>query len=847
MDDPVIFSLTTFSFLLICLFFYYFVRLYSKLKESESNFRLLFEKLPDPAWIIIEHHFVDANDAALKTLGYTEKPKFLSLHPSQVSPEFQPDGESSFSKAERQIKIATENGIHRFEWVHSRLDGSLFPVEVTLTTFSLKGKKAIYCLWRDISERKKAETGLQLAAKVFTHAQEGITVTDVNSNIIEINDAFTRITGYRREEVLGKNPRILKSDRQTADFYNEMWESLLNKGHWSGEVWNRHKSGENYAAMLTISAVLNDSGVTQNYVGLLTDITAKKVHEEQLEYFANYDILTKLPNRALLADRLNQSMIRISRLKNLLAVLYIDLDGFKEVNDKYGHDVGDKLLIAIAGRLKEVLREGDTLARFGGDEFVGVLVDLEQLGDYRLILNRLLQAAAKPVRLDNFLLNVSASIGVTLYPKDDVDADQLIRHADQAMYQAKQTGKNRYFLFDVAHDTALQSVHEYLNRICQAFDRREFVLFYQPMVNMKTGQVIGAEALIRWNHPERGLLSPAEFLPHIESHPISVKIGEWVIDTVLSQISQWQAAGLNISISVNIAARQLQQVDFTTRLSQILATHPDVNPKQLELEILETSALEDIYKVSKVIQECGKIGVSFALDDFGTGYSSLTYLKQLPARLLKIDQSFVRNMLDNSDDLAIVEGVVGLAETFRRRVIAEGVETVSHGEILLTLGCELAQGYGIARPMPAAELQKWKESWRPAESWRAWKERPLNRDDIVVVFTEVEHRHWLRTIETFLNNEVDVPTILDAHDFRFSRWQNTEGRLRYENLSEFHEIVALHNHIHKKGGELIEMNGSGKKAELTMRKKELYSLCDELSKRLRYLIRNKKNENMFVP
>ncbi|QEY18250.1 EAL domain-containing protein [Cellvibrio sp. KY-GH-1] len=566
-------------------------------------------------------------------------------------------------------------------------------------------------------EQSHAESRLQMAASVFTHAREGILITDCQGNIIEANQVFADITGYSREEALGKNPRFLQSGLHDKDFYSALWQSLLQTGNWYGEVWNRRKNGELYAAMMTISAVQDIHGITQNYVNLFTDITPLKEHQRQLEYIAHYDALTGLPNRVLLADRLKQAMARSHRSARSLAVLYLDLDGFKAVNDQHGHDTGDQLLVNISHRLKEVLREGDTLARIGGDEFVVVMVDLERPQDYEAVLNRLLSVAAEPVTLNQHLLLVSASIGATLYPQDDADADQLLRHADQAMYLAKQAGKNCYHLFDIAKDIAVKTQRESLEHIRIALDRKEFVLHYQPQVNMRTGEIVGAEALVRWQHPERGLLSPAHFLPVIEDHPLSIELGDWVINDALQQIAHWQRLGLLIPVSVNIGALQLQRSEFVTQLAAQLAAHPQVPPAYLQLEIVETSALEDIAEVADIMRRCRDLGVSFAVDDFGTGYSSLTYLKRLPAELLKIDQTFVRDMLDDADDLAIVKGVIGLANAFHRQVIAEGVETVAHGELLIPLGCELAQGYGIARPMPAADLPAWAANWKPALAW----------------------------------------------------------------------------------------------------------------------------------
>ncbi len=386
-------------------------------------------------------------------------------------------------------------------------------------------------------------------------------------------------------------------------------------------------------------------------------------------------------------------------------------EGIIDLDDGSG-GVGDDLLIALSQRMKTAIREVDTLARLGGDEFVAVLVDLEHPHDCEPILTRLLQAASEPVQVGSVVLHVSASIGVTIYPQDASDADQLLRHADQSMYLAKQAGKNRYHLFDVRQAAALKEQIETLDSIRHALEKQQFELYYQPKVNLKTGKIVGAEALIRWQHPKRGLLLPASFLTIVENHPISVELGEWVIGTALTHMSEWKSAGLDIPISVNIGARQLQHDDFSTRISELLAQHPDIHPHCLELEIIETSALEDIVQVLATMQTCSKAGVRFALDDFGTGYSSLTYLKRLPVDTLKIDQSFVRDMLDDMDDLAIVKGVIGLATAFHRDVIAEGVETMAHAELLLSLGCELAQGYGIAHPMPATELLGWIKAWR---------------------------------------------------------------------------------------------------------------------------------------
>ncbi|MGB5444724.1 MAG: EAL domain-containing protein [Psychromonas sp.] len=606
---------------------------------------------------------------------------------------------------------------HSYEVTGVRKDGSTYPLAIKGKNIVYKGCTARVIEFLDITNRKKTEEQLKLAASVFTHAREGIMITDASGVIIDVNATFTHITGYSREKVLGENPRFLKSGQHSQEFYTDMWTSLQEKKQWSGELWNKRKNGELFAELLTISAVSDINGKTQNYVALFSDITQMKQHQQQLEHIAHYDILTNLPNRMLLADRLQHAMSQSKRHKQSLAVVYLDLDGFKEINDSYGHDVGDQLLIKLSKLMNKSLREGDTLARIGGDEFVAVLVDIENMRDYELVLERMLQAAMSPILIDGRTLQVSTSIGVTVYPQDRVEADQLIRHADQAMYIAKQTGKNRYHLFDVHEDKSIQTQHETIEHIKRALDQNEFVLYYQPKVNMKTGIVIGTEALIRWQHPERGLVYPDDFLPIIDGHPISVELGEWVINSALDQMVEWQSAGLELPVSVNIDAFQLQQIGFVEKLTAALAKRPTIKPCSLQLEILETSALGDMAEVVPIMTACIDIGVSFALDDFGTGFSSLTYLRRLSAELLKIDHSFVSDMLEDPDDRAIVMGVIGLASAFNCKVIAEGVESIDHGTQLLSMGCVLAQGFGIARPMPAQEIAAWVSQWKPDATW----------------------------------------------------------------------------------------------------------------------------------
>ncbi|MBA5687772.1 putative bifunctional diguanylate cyclase/phosphodiesterase [Rugamonas apoptosis] len=569
----------------------------------------------------------------------------------------------------------------------------------------------------DVTEQKSAAARLQLDASVFAYASEGIMITDADGVLIDVNNAFSSITGYSRAEALGHSPCFLQSGHAETVSYDAVWRAVAEHAHWSGELWCRRKDGSEFVAMLGISAVRDNANRPVNYVAIFTDITQLKQNQHALEHIAHFDALTGLPNRVLLLDRLQQALAQSQRQQRALAVVFLDLDGFKAVNDQHGHGVGDALLIACAARMKAALRDEDTIARLGGDEFVALLVDLEHHHEFESMVSRLLHAVSSPIRLDELTLQVTASIGVTLYPADPAAPDQLLRHADQAMYQAKLAGKNRYHLFDVEHDEALKSQFEYLQEVRLAVAEKQFQLYYQPKVNLRTGVVVGAEALLRWQHPRRGLLEPAQFITMIDDQRIGVELGHWVIDTALQQAAAWQQAGLNIPVSVNVCAHLLQQSDFVSYLADRLASYPRLKPNSLELEILESSAVEDLFKVSEVIHACHRIGIDCALDDFGTGYSSLAYLRHLPVKTLKIDRSFVRTMHNDPGDLDIVKGILGLAAVFHRQVIAEGVETGAVAALLQHLGCDLAQGFAIAPPMTAPLMAQWVAQRRATTTW----------------------------------------------------------------------------------------------------------------------------------
>jgi diguanylate cyclase (GGDEF)-like protein/PAS domain S-box-containing protein len=574
-------------------------------------------------------------------------------------------------------------------------------------------RQLVYAVAQNITEQKKAENALKLAANVFTHSDEGIIITDINGAIVDINEAFTDITGYERDEILGNNPSILSSGKHDADFYKTMWSKLRKDGVWQGEIWNKRKDGDVFAERLTISAIEDESGNTTNYIGLFVDITKMKAHERQLEHLARYDRLTGLPNRVLLADNMQQAMARARRHGHTLAIAFIDLDGFKAVNDTYGHAAGDELLVSVAHRLTKVLRTEDTLARIGGDEFVAIITDLPDEKSCVSTLNRILDAASREFRLGAATASVSASIGVTFYPQaEEIDGDQLERQADQAMYEAKISGRNQYKFFDPEQDRRLTEYYAQVADAKKALKTDAFRLHYQPKIRLATKEVIGYEALIRWEHPEKGLLMPGAFLPPIERHPdVAIELGNWVLDNALEQIERWNEVGLDTTVSVNVSALQLTSSDFEETLNRHIQNHPAAEPCQLEIELLETDALSDIERVSQIMRNCRKTSVRFALDDFGTGYSSLAYLKRLPIDTLKIDQDFVRDSLNNAQDQELLKLIISLGRVYNIDVLAEGVETPAHGELLRSYGCQYAQGYAFARPMPAADVLDWHSNW----------------------------------------------------------------------------------------------------------------------------------------
>ncbi len=682
------------------------------LQASEHRLRDLFERMPKISvqGYDEQRRVIFWNSASEVLYGYSAQEAIGQTLEDLIIPPSMHDYVVEAHRAwlEEGVEIpASELTLHR-------KDGS--PVQVFSTHLlrpTAEGKIEMYCVDIDLTEQKAAQAGLLLAARVVEHARESIAVINARGQIEAANPALCEVSGYSREQLMGQPIDILQHGTDAAALWAAQWQTLAEQGSWSGECRLMRADGKGLPVLATLSA-LRDSpqDPLERVVAMYTDISLQKAHEAELHFLATHDVLTGLPNRSLLRDRLGQALLRCQRTGERVAVAYIDLDGFKAINDTHGHATGDELLRHISSQMQGVMRGIDTLARLGGDEFVAVLVDLPSEQAVIPLLTRMLDRVAEPLQWHDRPLQITASVGISFGSGDEPeDADTLLRQADLAMYQAKLSGKNRYAFFDARLDQVVRQQHEKETRFIQALAKDELLLYYQPQVNLRTGEVVGMEALLRWAHPEQGLLLPGQFLPSLERQDVNVALGEWVLRTALNQLRRWIDQGLNWKVNINIAGSHLQHPLFLQQLSATLDAYPDIPRHAVVLELLESSALSSLEDAADVIRACRALGVGVALDDFGTGFSSLAYLKLLPADVLKIDRSFVRDMLHDEGDRAILNGILLLGQAFGRMVVAEGVETEAQGQALIDMGCEVAQGYAIARPMPAEAVQGWAKAW----------------------------------------------------------------------------------------------------------------------------------------
>ena len=587
-------------------------------------------------------------------------------------------------------------GVEHVRWPHRWSDEEVGVLRLVVSSFA------------QAFERRRLDATLQMAATVFQNAQEAIFVVDRERRLVDANPTFTTVTGLAIGEVRGMPFAQLVSERHDPAVVEAVWEGVAQHGFWRGELWHRRRDGDVRLLRLTLSAVRSGAPGAPQYVGVFSDVTRLREQADRLEQMAYHDALTKLPNRVLLADRLQQALAQGRRTGRLLAVCYMDLDHFKPVNDTYGHEAGDRLLVEMARRLTAALRADDTVARLGGDEFVVLLPGLQSMGECEMLVDRLLGCLSAPFAIgDGVQVSLTGSIGVRVVASAGGEPEALLREADQALYAAKEGGRGRAHYYDPELDRQLVTRRDRIAQISVGLQADEMALYYQPIVRLDSGTVVGVEALVRWDRRDLGLLPPSEWLGLIEDHELIGRVGAWAMDEALAQAARWHGAGYPVPVHVNVSALELRDPQFVERVREALARQAIVPPDRLRLEVVEAATMQDVSTVSQVMEAVAAMGVQFALDDFGTGYSSLTYLRRLPARSLKVDRTFVGQMLDKPEDRAIVQGVLGLAQAFERQAIAEGVETHAHARALLKMGCSLGQGYGIAPPMPVGEMDAW--------------------------------------------------------------------------------------------------------------------------------------------
>jgi diguanylate cyclase (GGDEF)-like protein/PAS domain S-box-containing protein len=564
-------------------------------------------------------------------------------------------------------------------------------------------------------------------ATVFSNSNEAILIADATNRIIAVNEAFTRLTGYAAEDVLGQNPRILAAGNSPPELYREMWESLRDRGAWQGEMMDRRKSGEIFPKWLSISVVRDTNGQIVNFIGSFIDISERKATEERVRHLAHHDALTDLPNRFSLQERLGQAMNFARRSGQALALMLIDLDNFKSINDTLGHQTGDKLLIEVARRLTQSVRNSDIVARLGGDEFVVVLPDLDDPADAAHVADKILMAVSQPYQIDGNKLRTSPSIGICLFPDDAAQSEDLMKKADVAMYHAKAQGRGNYQFFTAELQQATLRRIAIENELRAAVERRQFELHYQPQLDLRTGRLSGVEALVRWRHPERGLIPPAEFIPTAEETGLIAPLGDWVLQEACRQLAAWQARGLSgLRMSVNLSAHQFLDPRLPQRIQEILAAS-GLSPEDLDLEVTESMSMHTPEDTVTMMEALTAHGMTLSIDDFGTGYSSLSYLKMFPIRTLKIDRSFVSDIETDPNDAQICDVAVLLAHKLELEAVAEGVETEAQLKHLLSIGCEKVQGYLISRPLPAENAETFIRNHQPLTelgSTELWNDTP---------------------------------------------------------------------------------------------------------------------------
>lgn len=680
-------------------------RVDAALRRSEDRFRAVFQNagvgvvLSEP-----DGRFVEANPAFCAMVGYSEA-ELRGMHAQEIShPE-----DAAHNEALRDEMRAGGRESYNLTKRYTAKDGRVVWGRLTVTAIrdtDADGSDMRFTVTvvEDVTERKRLEDHMRLAATVFENSGDGLFVTDASSHIVHVNPAFTEITGYTAEEVMGKTPRVLSSGRHDPDFYARMRETLAKNGKWQGEIWDRRKSGEMFAGWQNIAAVRNSLGEITHYVSVISDITSRKQLEERLSYQANHDPLTRLPNRTLFHERLQRAVARAQRNQSLVALLFIDLDRFKQVNDTMGHLAGDLLLQQVSERLTGATRQGDTVARLSGDEFTVILEDVQDPRDAAVVSHKILRMMAEPFDLAGQEANISSSIGVALFPADAGDPQSLIKLADAAMYRAKHMGRNGCQFHSEAVNAQAFERLALENALRKALERNEFLIHYQPIFDFNSGAVVAVEALLRWRHPEVGMVVPSQFLPLAEETGLILPIGRWVLETACAQTRVWRDGGHpDLAVHVNLSGRQLRQPDLVEGVAAALE-NAGLPPKALVLEVPESSVVDKGQETGTLFMRFAALGLGLAIDDFGAGYSSFAFLRRLPAKVLKMAQNFVRNVANSSDDSEIATAIVAVARGLHMSVVAPGVETAEQLAFLSSFGCDRVQGFLLARPMPAEEV-----------------------------------------------------------------------------------------------------------------------------------------------
>ena len=684
----------------------------SVIESSEQRLRLLLGSVSNGIWGLDKKgNTTFVNLAAANMLGYTpeeliDKPMHDTVHHSYADGTHYPNEKCPMHAT--LVDGKPRVGIDEVLW---RKNGSSFPVDYSSHPILLQGKlEGAVVVFEDVSERKQKDEALKLASSVYQSSNDAVVVTDENNRILDVNPAFTRITGYTLEDVRGKNPNLFQSGKHDTQFYQQMWQSILDDGHWQGEVWDLKKGGELHAKWLSISVIRHSDGRIFRYVGQFSDITEKKRKDELIWEQANFDALTSLPNRRLFSDRFRQALSSSARSGRHGALLSLDLDQFKRLNDTFGHSMGDKLLIEVAQRLSACVREEDTVARMGGDEFLVILNGMssdqnEAAIQAELIAEKIRNELCKPYQLEKTEHHSSSSIGIVLFLGHSDNPEKLLAHVDTAMYQAKSKGRNAICFFDSSMQDVLEKRGQMESTLRGALERNEFTLHYQLQI-ASSGLPIGVEALLRWNHHRLGFVSPVQFIPVAEESGLILPIGLWVLKTACAQLARWQAIPQfsRLSIAVNVSPIQFREAEFVSRVSDVLR-QSGIKPELLKLELTESLVLDNIEDSIRKMEKLKSLGVKFSMDDFGTGYSSLSYLSRLPIDQLKIDQSFVRDITTDQHDAAIVQTIISMALSLGMDVIAEGVETEEQREFLELRGCQAYQGYLFAKPKPIDELE----------------------------------------------------------------------------------------------------------------------------------------------